>query len=322
MVLAPHLNVVALVGGVGGAKLAYGLAQVLPPEQLAIIGNVGDDFELYGLHISPDLDTVMYTLAGVANPATGWGVTGDTWQMFDMLEHFGQAPWFRLGDRDLATHVLRTQWLREGETITTVTARLLRGLGVEYRLLPVTDDPLATVIETETQGALAFQDYFVRHKWEPVARQVRYVGAEQARMTTPVATALEAADVIIFCPSNPVLSINPLLVVPGVRDAITNRRGVCVAVSPFIGGRALKGPAAKLMAELNLDISLNGLFTYYAGLLDGLVIDEADRSHYDVTKESLTDEKHVFITHTLMNTPEDKTRLARECLTWVGSWLL
>lgn len=310
-----HGKVVALVGGVGGAKLAYGLAKNLPPEQLTIIGNVGDDFQLYGLHISPDLDTVMYTLAELANPATGWGLAGDTRQMLDMLHTYGETPWFGLGDRDLATHLLRTQWLREGQSLTAVVGRLLAGLGVKHRLLPVTDDPLATVVDTAEHGTLAFQDYFVRHQWQPTVTRVRYQGAEDAQMTDQVAAALDAAATIIMCPSNPVLSIEPILVVPGIREKITNRRGVCIAVSPFVGQQALKGPAAKLMGELNLDISVQGLFTYYDGLLDGLVIDETDREQVAGLAEQ---EKFTLMTQTIMNTPDDKVRLARECLDWVG----
>jgi LPPG:FO 2-phospho-L-lactate transferase len=312
MVLGPHIKVAALVGGVGGAKLAYGLAKVLSPEQLSIIGNVGDDFRLYGLHISPDLDTVMYTLAEVANPATGWGLAGDTWQMLDMLRAYGESPWFSLGDRDLATHLLRTQWLAQGKTLTEVMGCLLSGLGVEHRLLPVTDDPLATMVDTLEHGTLAFQDYFVRYQWQPTVTQVWYQGADRAQMTDQVAAALDAADAIIICPSNPVLSIEPLLVVPGLREKIAARRGVCIAVSPFIGGQAVKGPAAKLMGELNLDISVQGLLGYYAGLLDGLVIDATDR------EQVLADEPSIMITDTMMNTPDDKVRLARECLAWVG----
>jgi LPPG:FO 2-phospho-L-lactate transferase len=310
--LDPQNNVVALAGGVGGAKLAYGLANVLAPDQLTIIGNVGDDFELYGLHISPDLDTVMYTLAEVANPATGWGLAGDTWQMLDMLKCYGEDPWFRLGDRDLATHVLRTHWLAQGITLTEVTERLAHGLGVQHRFLPVTDDPLRTMVDTVEEGPLGFQEYFVRRQWQPTVTRVWFEGADRARLTARVETVLQEARIIIVCPSNPVLSIMPILAVPGVRAALEQRHGTCIAVSPFIGGQAVKGPAVKIMGELNLDISPGGLVGYYGGLLDGLVIDEADRE--SAAKEDIP----LLVTRTLMQSAEDKERLARECLEWVG----
>mgnify|MGYP001365137085 FL=1 len=304
-------RVVALAGGVGGAKLVYGLAQVLPAGQLTIIGNVADDFTLYGLHISPDLDTVMYTLAGIANPETGWGIAGDSWQMLEMLVRYGEEGWFRLGDRDVATHVLRTHWLAQGVPLTEVTARLTRALGVPHRLLPVTDDPLATMVDTVEYGILPFQEYFVRRRWQPVARRVWFEGAETARMTAEVAQALAEADLVVICPSNPVLSIAPILAVGGVRQALQGRAGRCVAVSPFIGGQAVKGPAAKLMPELGLDISVNGLWNFYAGLVDGLVIDVAD------TPQSVGEHKAILMTYTLMKTDDDKVRLAKEILDWM-----
>ncbi len=304
-------SVVALAGGVGGAKLVYGLAQALPAEQLTVIGNVADDFELYGLHISPDLDTVMYTLAGIANPETGWGLAGDSWQMLDMLVRYGEEGWFRLGDRDMATHLLRTHWLAQGVSLTEVTARLACALGVRQRLLPVTDDPLATLVDTVEYGTLAFQEYFVRRRWQPVARRVWFEGAETARTTPAVAQALAEADLIVICPSNPVLSIAPILAVQGVRETLQQRAGRCVAVSPFIGGQAIKGPAAKLMPELGLDISVSGLWNFYEGLIDGLVIDVAD------TFQIAGEHKAVLATYTLMKTDEDKVRLAKEILDWV-----
>ncbi|MBN1680639.1 MAG: 2-phospho-L-lactate transferase [Anaerolineae bacterium] len=313
MVLDTNTRVVALVGGVGGAKLVYGLSTILQPDQLTVIGNVADDFELYGLHISPDLDTVMYTMAGLANPTTGWGIEGDTWHVLEMLQCYGEDAWFRLGDRDLGTHILRTQWLRQGHTLTVVTQRLISSLGVKSRLLPVTDDPLVTMIDTVEHGTLAFQDYFVRHRWQPTVKHVWFKHADQAHMTESVKTALHDADVILVCPSNPVLSIAPLLAVPGMREMIEKRRAVCVGVSPFVGGNAVKGPAAKLMQELGMAITPRGLIDFYAGGLDGLVIDVSDRDqplHADVP---------VLVTRTLMQTSEDKVRLARELFKWVGS---
>lgn len=309
MVLVPHKQIVALAGGVGGAKLASGLATVVPPGQLTVIGNVADDFELYGLHISPDLDTLMYTLAGIANPVTGWGIAGDTWRTLEMLKRYGDEGWFRLGDFDFATHLLRTDWLRRGDTLTAVTARLAAGLGLPHRLLPATDDPLATVVDTVEHGPLEFQEYFVRRRWEPTVRRVWFRGAELARIPAPVDAAVRSADVIVFCPSNPVLSIAPILAVRGMREALAARRGSCVAVSPFIGGQAVKGPAAKIMPELGLDISPGGLLGYYAGLLDGLVIDESERA-------LVAQGQPVLVTRTLMQTQEDRIRLAEEILLW------
>lgn len=313
MVLKGDLQVVALAGGVGGAKLVYGLARTLPPDKLTVIGNVGDDLTLYGLHISPDLDTVMYTLADVANPATGWGVAGDTQHMGDMLRRYGEMPWFMLGDKDLATHLLRSQWLAEGHTLTEVTRRLSQGLGVPQRLLPVTDDPVSTMVDTVELGILAFQEYFVRHRWQPVVRRIWYAGIETAHISRAVAQAVEQADIIVFCPSNPMLSIEPILAVPGMREQLRARKGKCIAVSPFIGGQAVKGPAAKLMREQGIEPTPAYLAGYYGELLDGLVIDQADR-------ELAGQVTHlpVLVTQTLMMSSEDKVRLAGEVLDWVG----
>lgn len=313
MVLNNPSKVVALAGGVGGAKLVYGLAKILPPERFSIIGNVADDLTLYGLHISPDLDTVMYTLAELANPLTGWGLVDDSRNMLEMLARYGEQPWFGLGDRDLATHLIRAQCLAEGLPLTAVTARLMSALGVQHRLLPVTDDPLATMVDTIEHGTLAFQEYFVRYRWQPTVKRVWFAGNSTARLSSAVADVLREADVIVICPSNPVLSIEPLLVVPGMRELLQQRQGFCVAVSPFIGGKAVKGPAEKLMKELKLDISPQGLLHYYAGLIDGLVIDNADAD------SKPTDDLPVLITNTLMQSNEDKLRLAGEVLDWVGS---
>lgn len=316
MVLSDQTHVVALAGGVGGAKLTYGLSKIVPPDRFTVIGNVADDLALFGLHVSPDLDTVMYTLAGVANPATGWGLAGDTRQMIEMMQRYGEDAWFGLGDRDVATHLLRTMWLHEGVRLTEITERLCRALGVACRLLPVTDDPLATMIDTVEKGTLGFQEYFVRERWQPTVRRVWFRHDVQLGITAEAKAALHAADVIVFCPSNPVLSIAPLLAVPGVREALRARRGPCVAVSPFVGGKAVKGPAEKLMRELDLDISPQGLVRYYDGLLDGLVIDVSDRDKGSAPDVPLLE------TPTLMLDDEDKVRLARDVMSWVGSTLI
>jgi LPPG:FO 2-phospho-L-lactate transferase len=312
MVLDPDRRVVALAGGVGGAKLALGLSRILPPDRLTVIGNVADDFELYGLHISPDLDTLMYTLAGVANPVTGWGVVDDTRGMLDMLRRYGEEAWFWLGDCDVATHLLRTHWLAQGIRLTEVTHWLASGLGVQHRLLPVTDDPVATMVDTVEHGTLGFQEYFVRWRWQPTARRVWFRGIEQAQVTEEVAVTLREARLIVFCPSNPVLSIEPILAVPGVREALKARRGPCVAISPFVAGKAVKGPASKLMPELGLGISPDGLLRYYAGVLDGLVIDESD------CDDLPSGDTPVLVTPTLMKSDEDKVRLAEKVIEWAG----
>ncbi|WP_119072557.1 2-phospho-L-lactate transferase [Aggregatilinea lenta] len=315
MVLNDQAHVVALAGGVGGAKLAYGLSKVVPPDRFTVIGNVADDLDIFGLHVSPDLDTVMYTLAGLNNPVMGWGLDGDTRQMIEMMGRYGEDVWFGLGDRDVATHLLRTQWLREGQRLTEVTARLCTALGVACRLLPVTDDPLATMVDTVEKGTLAFQEYFVRERWQPTVRRVWFRHDVQFGITPEAKDALHRADLIVFCPSNPVLSIAPLLEVPGVHEALRARRGPCVAVSPFVGGKAVKGPAEKLMKEMGLDISPQGLVRYYEGLLDGLVIDVRDREAGPMPDLPL------FETQTLMVTDDDKIRLAGDVITWVGSTL-
>lgn len=312
MVLDVTRRVVVLAGGVGGAKLALGMAKQVTPENLAIIGNVADDFELYGLHISPDLDTVMYTLAGVANPATGWGIEGDTRQMLEMMARYGETPWFGLGDRDLATHLLRTRWLAQGITLTEVTARLASALGVASRLLPATDDRLRTMVDTVEHGTLGFQEYFVRHRWQPQVERVWFQRQDGCSVTERARAALECADLIVIAPSNPILSIEPILVVDGMRDLMAKRRGPCIVVSPFVAGRAVKGPADKLMRELSLEHSPRGVARYYAGLIDGLVIDETDAG------APLPEDVKVLVTNTLMVTTDDKARLAGEVLAFGG----
>jgi LPPG:FO 2-phospho-L-lactate transferase len=317
-----ELRIVALAGGVGGAKLADGLARCLPGSNLTVIVNTGDDFTRYGLAISPDLDTVMYTLSGLADPVNGWGLEGDTRQMLGMLQRYGDDAWFGLGDKDVATHLLRTQRLASGKTLSQVTAELSSALGIQARILPMSDDRVATVVETEDKGTLAFQEYFVRYRWQPIAKKLHYESAEQAHAAPGVLEALEQATVIVICPSNPLLSIEPILQIPGIRDVIERRRSqqksgrktVCVAVSPIIAGQAVKGPAAKLMNELKLDASVAGVAGYFGDLIDGLVVDHADR---DVQIA-----QSVLVTNALMQTLDDRTRLAGEILDWIKGDLL
>ena len=248
------MTVVALSGGVGGAKLALGLSRVLPAAELQVVCNTGDDFDHLGLCISPDIDTVAYTLAGVANREVGWGRHDETWSFMETLETLGGETWFRLGDRDLAMHVERTRRLRAGETLTTVTADLCARLGVAPRVLPMSDDPVRTRVRTD-QGWIDFQEYFVRRRCEPVVHELAFHGATTARAQPEFLAALTdpATQAVVICPSNPFISIEPILAVPGVRAALADCAAPVIAVSPLIGGRAIKGPTAKMMAELGMD---------------------------------------------------------------------
>jgi len=311
---SPHSNirVVALAGGVGGAKLAEGLAHCLPPEALTVIVNTGDDFTHYGLAVSPDLDTVMYTLAGLAHPVNGWGLAGDTQQMITMMRRYGDEAWFGLGDMDMATNLLRTQALVNGEPLSRITDRMARALGVTACLLPMSDDRVATMVETVERGTLAFQEYFVRYRWQPTVTRLWFDGADRARPAPGILDALAQADAIILCPSNPLLSIEPILQVPGIRAALEQRKVPCVAVSPIIGGQAVKGPAAKLMAELSMEVSPAGVASYYGSLIDGLVVDTVDRE--------VMIQQRKLVTSTWMKTNEDRGRLAREILEWMEGW--
>jgi LPPG:FO 2-phospho-L-lactate transferase len=268
-----QLRVAALAGGVGGAKLADGLAQVLPAGNLSVIVNVADDFEYYGLSISPDLDTVMYTLAGIANPETGWGIRDDTFHCLETLQQTGAPAWFRIGDRDLATHLARSRWLWEGEPLTKVTRRLCASHGVEARILPATDDMLRTIVETG-EGDLEFQDYFVRRRCEPAVRGFRFNGLPSAFPTREVLAALESAHCVIFCPSNPFVSIAPILALPGIRERVAAKPSA--AVTPIIGGTAVKGPAAKMMRELGREPAALEVAREYAGLARGFLLDRVD----------------------------------------------
>ncbi|HET7883880.1 MAG TPA: 2-phospho-L-lactate transferase, partial [Acetobacteraceae bacterium] len=271
------MTVVALSGGVGGAKLALGLSHVLPPEELIVACNTGDDFEHLGLSISPDIDTVVYTLAGIANPELGWGRADETWSFMETLETLGSETWFRLGDRDLVVHVERTRRLRAGETLSAVTADLCAGLGVGPRVLPMSDDPVRTRVRTD-EGWIDFQEYFVRRRCEPVVHELAFHGAATARMQPEFRTALEDPQLkaVVICPSNPFISIEPILAVPGVREALAACIAPVVAVSPLIGGRAIKGPTAKMMGELGMTPSAGGVARRYGDLIDGYVCDFAD----------------------------------------------
>ena len=297
--------VLALAGGVGGAKLALGLSNVLSPEELTIVVNTGDDEVFHGLHVSPDLDTMMYALAGLTNQQTGWGVMGDTFNGLEMLGRYGNPAWFNLGDKDLATHIKRTQLLREGYTLTEATRELCSHLGIRHPIVPMSDDTVSTIVDTD-EGDLPFQVYFVRRHCEPVAGAIRFLGAEEAQASRAFIDALEQAEALVVCPSNPFLSIEPFLAVPGVRDRISSFKGCRMAVSPIVGGQALRGPAAKLLAELGHDVSCVGVARHYQGLCDIFLIDEVDSAQAPAI-EALG--MRAAITNTVMDTDWDKTRL-------------
>ncbi|MGB7538416.1 MAG: 2-phospho-L-lactate transferase [Anaerolineales bacterium] len=269
------LKILALAGGVGGAKLAHGLAGILPPENLTVVVNVADDFELFGLTICPDLDTVMYTLAGMASPETGWGIAGDTFHCMEALNQLQAPAWFRLGDRDLATHLARTRRLWDGETLTRVTRHLCASFGVRPRVLPCTDDLLRTIVTTD-EGDLEFQDYFVRRKCEPAVRGFTLRGKDAALPTNEFLAALDEADAVVLCPSNPLVSLGPILALPGMREKVAGAKAV--AVTPIIGGRAVKGPLSKMFRELGRESSALEAAREYRNLLRGFVLDREDSS--------------------------------------------
>ncbi len=302
--------IAALAGGVGGAKLAHGLYSALAPDSLTVVVNTGDDFDLYGLHIMPDADTVLYTLAGIANPETGWGVVGDAQAALEMLRRYGEETWFQLGDRDFATHILRTQRLRAGWTPTRVLAAFTAALGVRARLLPMSDDSVATLVRTPA-GELEFQEYFVRRRQADAVLGVRFAGIETARPSEDVRAALARADAIIFCPSNPIVSIGPILALPGLRDLLGAAVAPKVAVSPIVGGRALRGPADRMLSGLGIEVSPFGVAQLYRGLLGGMVIDRVDA---DAAPRIEALGMRVLVTETVMQAVPDRVRLAEDVL--------
>jgi LPPG:FO 2-phospho-L-lactate transferase len=302
-------HIVALSGGVGGAKLAHGLSLALPPEELSIIVNTGDDFRHLGLHIAPDLDSVLYALAGWSDPARGWGRRDETWTFMEALKGLGGEVWFQLGDGDLAIHVERSWRLAQGAGLSEVTAHLCRALGIATRVLPMSDDAVRTRVRT-AEGWLDFQEYFVHRRCKPAVREFLFAGAETARAQPDALAALERRDLraIIICPSNPFVSVEPILAVPGLRAAIRQSQAPVVAVTPIIGGKAIKGPAAKMMSELGLDVSGAAVARRYAGLIDGFVIDRSDEFPDPLPGVTF------FSAATLMNSTADRLRLARAVL--------
>ncbi len=304
------MKIVAFAGGVGGAKLAHGLAQVLPPEDLTVIVNTGDDFEHYGLHICPDLDTVCYTLAGLANPKTGWGRKHETWNAIENAVKLGGPDWFNLGDRDLGTHLERTRRLKEGQTLSQVTKDFCKAWGVEHTILPMSDQPVRTIVETEA-GDLAFQEYFVRRRCEPRVKGFRFEGADIAEPARGAREAIEAANAVILCPSNPWVSIGPILKV------IKEIQKPVVAVSPIIGGQTVKGPAAKMFRELGIEPSALAVARHYCNLVSGFVLDEIDEQ----LKGEISVNMSTMVTNTLMKDARDRSRLAQEVLHFIEAGL-
>jgi LPPG:FO 2-phospho-L-lactate transferase len=270
--------IVALAGGVGAARLLRGMVEVVAPSEITAIVNTGDDTDLHGLHISPDLDTVMYTLADAINPETGWGLAGETWRVMESLGTLGGVTWFNLGDQDLATHLYRTQRLSEGARLGAVTSELVGSFGVGVTLVPVTDDPLRTRVQLADGPEVGFQEYFVRLRHEVPVSGIRFDGADRATPGPGVLEALDRGDPIVVCPSNPVVSIGPLLAVPGVFDHLQRRRDRVIGVSPIVAGAAIKGPAGRLLVEMGFESSVVGVAKWYASWVGTLVIDEADAS--------------------------------------------
>ena len=318
MISSVNHKVLALTGGVGGAKLALGLSKILTAQQLAIVANTADDFEHLGLTISPDLDTVMYTLAGRNNLAQGWGLADESWQAMEMLKSYAAPTWFQLGDKDIATHLLRRQMLADGKTLSEVTAHLCRQLGITHPLLPMSDDAVRTWVAT-ANGELPFQTYFVRERCQPAVRGFRFAGITTARPQPQFMAQLSdpLLSTILICPSNPFVSIGPILALAGVRNAMRNSAAPVIAISPIVAGAAIKGPTAKMMAETKMPVSALGVAEYYADLLDGFVIDEADADQVnDIERMGIT----VHVTKTVMHSLQDRLDLARTTLEFALRW--
>jgi LPPG:FO 2-phospho-L-lactate transferase len=303
-------RILALAGGVGGGKLARGLAAVLPPDELTLVVNTADDFVHLGLHICPDIDSVLYALADLNDPERGWGLAGETWNFMAAMERLKGETWFRLGDRDLATHVLRTNELKAGKSLTEVSALIARRLGIAHRIAPMTDNPVRSIVETD-DGALDFQDYFVRRQCKPAFRSVAFQGAAGARPSTVFRKALDEADAVVITPSNPFVSIDPILALPGVREKVRRPGRPVVAVSPIVGGQAVKGPLAKMLRELGHEPSALSVAQHYGPLIDGWIVDNVDIG----LVPSIERLGHrVRVCNIMMHTLDDKRALAQDVL--------
>lgn len=306
--ITTNLVVVALAGGVGGARMADGLARVLPAEKFTVIVNTGDDFQHLGLRICPDIDTVMYTLAGVGNRVTGWGRADESWRALETVGELGGPTWFHLGDRDLGLNLERTRRLENGQTLSEIINHFCQALGVAIQLLPMSNEPVATQVHTE-EGTLAFQDYFVRRQCQPRVTGFQFEGIEQAKPAPGVLRAIEDADLVVICPSNPWVSIDPILAVPGIREAVERR--VSIAITPIIGSQTIKGPAAKMFTELGLEPSARSVAEHYSGLISGFLLDQADVNQSQNIREL---GMGIACTDTIMKTPHKRIRLAKEVL--------
>jgi LPPG:FO 2-phospho-L-lactate transferase len=302
--------VVVFTGGTGGAKLVQGLQQVVAPEELTVIVNTGDDIAWWGLHISPDIDSVLYGLSGLLSRTRGWGVENDSFRCLERMKQLGQASWFSLGDLDLATHLTRTAMLQDGKSLSQVTAELAAKLGIRARVLPMSDDRISTMLDT-TKGTLTFQEYFVRERHQVKVNSVRFAGAEQARPAPGVIEAVGSAEAVIFAPSNPVTSIGPILAVPGVRDALRRTKTPIAAVSPIVGGEAVSGPAGALMQMMGWRSTIAGVAKAYEDFLDVLIADRADEAEASTING---ERPRVGFTNTIMSSMDDKRNLARFAL--------
>ncbi|MYD45796.1 MAG: 2-phospho-L-lactate transferase [Gammaproteobacteria bacterium] len=302
------MSVLAITGGVGGAKLAVGLAHLLNPEQLVFLVNTGDDFCHLGLHISPDLDTLTYSLAGHACPTKGWGRRDETWSFLKTIQDLGGPAWFQLGDKDLALHIYRTQLLNEGGSLTAATKAITKALGVKHSLLPCSDDRIATVVDSDV-GQLSFQHYFVKHQCRPRVNGIKYDGADRARLNSIL--DLATISIVVICPSNPYLSVDPILAVSEFRNFLRNPHVPVLAVSPIVQGRALKGPTTKIMTELGHTVNNKTIVRHYADILTGLIVDEGDAKDCETIKDLGIE---CIARNTVMRTIDDRVRLARETL--------
>jgi LPPG:FO 2-phospho-L-lactate transferase len=306
--------IVVLAGGVGAARFLQGVVQVVPQEELTVIANTGDDREFYGLHVSPDVDIVMYTLAGLVNESQGWGIRGDTYHTMQQLTSYGHEDWFQLGDRDLATHIHRTQLLRQGKTLSEVTDDLRRRLGLRLRILPMSDQSVQTHVQTPA-GLLHFEEYFVKRRCSDPVQDVTFVGAEAARPAPGVLDAIKEAEAILIAPSNPIVSIGSILSVPGIHDTLHEASGMVVAVSPIVSGAPIKGPADKLMSGLHMEVSAVGVARYYRDFLDVMVIDEQDAPLLEAIEDLGIP---ALATNTIMRDAAAKKALAQTVLEAAG----
>ena len=306
------MNIVAFAGGVGGAKLADGLALCLPPENLTIIVNTGDDFVHWGLNICPDLDTVSYTLAGLANPDTGWGRTEESWEVFETIQKIGGPDWFHIGDKDLATHIERTRRLKSGQPLSKIMKDFCNVWNIKISILPMSDQPVATIVDTVEMGELAFQEYFVHQHCQPTVKGFRFAGIENATPTVGLLESIDKADAIVFCPSNPWVSIDPILHLTGIESALNNKK--VVAISPIIGGQTIKGPAAKMFTELGIEPSALAVANHYKGIINGFVLDTIDSA---LAEDIQSMNIETLVTNTIMKSNNDRFALAQDVLNFI-----